>query len=98
MSVVAVIAALVLVLAVTVQGEGLPAGSGPVGLVFPMPEGPLSAQQMEERTSTLPDGTSSTETLVSRVYRDSAGRMRIESGIQGSHGESYGIVELIDPV
>jgi hypothetical protein len=98
MSVVTIIAALIFVLVVSVQGEGLPVRSGPVGLVFPIPDGPLSAQQVDEITSTLPDGTSSTETIVSQIYRDSAGRMRKEWRIQVSHGESYGIVDLIDPV
>jgi hypothetical protein len=69
--------------------------TGPVGLAFP---GPLSAQQVEERTGTLPDGTSSTETLVSQIYRDSAGRMRIEWHIQNTPGGSFRIVDLIDPV
>jgi hypothetical protein len=72
--------------------------TGPVGLVFPIPDGPFSAQQMEERTRTLADGTSNSETLLSQIYRDSAGRIRIEWHIQGSHGESSDVVYLIDPV
>jgi hypothetical protein len=93
-----IIAVLIFVLVASAQGAGGPVDAGPVGLVFPIPDGPLAAQQVEERTGTLPDGTSSDETLVSQIYRDSAGRMRIEWRIQGSNKESSGIVELIDPV
>jgi hypothetical protein len=72
--------------------------SGPVGLVFPAPDAPFSARQVEERTRIAPGGTSSTETLVSQIYRDSAGRMRIEWRFQSPQGDSFAIVELIDPV
>ncbi len=98
MTIFAIIVALIFVVAASAQDAGLPVKARPVGLVFALPGGPLSAQQVEERTSTFPDGTSSTETLVSQIYRDSAGRIRIEWRMQGIHGESFGIVDLIDPV
>jgi hypothetical protein len=73
------------------------AGKGLVGgLVFPDSNGPLSAQQVEERIHTVSNGASTAETLVSQIYRDSVGRMRIEWLIRGSGG-SFGIVYLLDP-
>jgi hypothetical protein len=98
MSTLMLIAALFFVVAASAQSAGLPVRMGPVGLVFPIPGGPLSAEQIEELTSTLPDGTSNTETLLSQVYRDSAGRTRVEWRIQNSERDSAGIVYLIDPV
>ena len=43
---------------------------------------------VEERTTKLPDGTSKTEVLTSKVYRDGAGRMRTETEVIGDSGES----------
>ena len=98
MSVLILIAVLSFVATASAQRGVVPKGTGPVGLVFPLPDAPLSAQQMEERTRTAPDGISSTETVASQIYRDSAGRMRIEWRIQSTSGESSAVVYLIDPV
>lgn len=87
-----------LFVAAAVQGPSAPARSGPVGLVFPIAGAPLSAEQVEERTRTLPDGISTTETVRSQIYRDGAGRMRIESSVRGASGESSPFVYLLDPV
>ncbi len=73
-------------------------GRGPAGLVSPVPGYPLSAQQVEELTRTAPDGTESAETMVSRIYRDTAGRMRVEWSLQGGQGPPLSIAHLIDPV
>jgi hypothetical protein len=72
--------------------------TGPVGLVFPIAGGPFSAEQREERRRMFPGGTSRSETILSQIYRDRAGRVRIELSIHGHDGESAGIVHLIDPV
>jgi hypothetical protein len=52
--------------------------TGPVGLVFPIAGGPFSAEQREERRRMFPGGTSRSETILSQIYRDRAGRVRIE--------------------
>jgi len=67
----------------------------PADLVQPSAGSPLSAQQVEERVRILPDGRSTVDTARSMIYRDSAGRLRIESIPSGS-GESS-TVFLIDP-
>ena len=72
--------------------------TGPVGLVFPVPGAPLSAQQVEERIRTKPDGTVRSQNLVSPIHRDSAGRMRIEWHIEADGDELAEIVILVDPV
>jgi hypothetical protein len=71
--------------------------SGPVGLVLPAGGAPLSAEQVEERTWTAPDGKPVSENLVSKVYRDHAGRMRIEWRVEIS-GEAIRTFYLLDPV
>ena len=98
MSIWITVACLLFVVAASAQGTGDPTRSGPVGLISPVPGGPLSAQQVEERTRSLPDGTSNIEILVSQICRDSSGRTRIEFRAQGARGESGGIVYLLDPV
>jgi hypothetical protein len=97
-SILLTVAALILAVLASAQSVPAPMRAGPVGLVLPVPGGPLSAQQMEERTRTLPDGAPSTETLVSQVYRDNMGRMRVEWRMRGGHGASFRIVNLIVPV
>lgn len=92
---------LVLICAVAASIQAARGGvveSGPVGLVLPVAGAPLSAEQVEERTRTMLDGKSVSEALVSRVYRDRAGRMMIEWRVESSHGESAGIAYLLDPV
>ena len=71
--------------------------TGPVGLVFPVPDYPLSPEQLEERTRTARDGTVTTERVVSQIYRDRAGRMRIEWLGADPRGSPQ-LVDLIDPV
>lgn len=98
MSVLTLIAGFVSVALALGQDQRLPTRAGPVGLVFPIPNNPLSVQQFEERTQILPDGTSTTETLASHIYRDHAGRERIEWSVPGSRGELAAVIYLIDPV
>jgi hypothetical protein len=68
----------------------------PAAMVFPVAGDPLSVEIVEERTTKLPDGTSKTEVLTSKVYRDGAGRMRTEMEVAGANGESTVIVNLIN--
>ena len=70
----------------------------PIGLVLPVKGGPISAEQIEERTQTSPTGELVPEVTTSHVYRDYAGRMRIEMMITMSNGESSPVAHLLDPV
>ena len=72
--------------------------SGPVGLVLPMPDAPFLAEQVEERTRTAPDGALTTNVVANRVYRDSAGRVRIEWSVSPPPAAAHEVVYLIDPV
>jgi hypothetical protein len=82
--------------AVVDQGDWM--DTGPVGLVFPVPGAPLSAQQVEERIRTRPNGSVRSQKMVSPVYRDSAGRMRIEWRVEADGDKLADIVLLIDPI
>jgi hypothetical protein len=66
----------------------------PASLVLPVPGAPLSVEIVEERITKLPDGTSKTQVLTSKVYRDSTGRMRTE--MDAVSGESPIIVHIFD--
>jgi hypothetical protein len=68
----------------------------PVTMVLPVAGAPLSVDIVEERITKLPDGTSKTETLTSKVYRDGAGRMRTETEVVGDSGESTAIVIIFN--
>jgi hypothetical protein len=73
----------------------------PVTMVLPVAGAPLSVDIVEERTTKLrtgkhSDGTSKTEVLTSKVYRDGAGRMRTEMEIVGDSGESTAIVIIFN--
>jgi hypothetical protein len=68
----------------------------PVTMVLPVAGAPLSVEIVEERTTKLSDGTSKTEVLTSKVYRDGAGRMRTEMEVAGENGESGAIVNLMN--
>jgi hypothetical protein len=71
--------------------------AGPVGMVRTVAGGPFSARQVEEREQLLADGTEAKRALTCQVYRDSAGRVRMEFRIEGG-GESAEVVNLFDPV
>jgi hypothetical protein len=68
----------------------------PVTMVLPMAGFPLSVETVEERVTKLPDGTSKTETLTSKVYRDGAARIRTEMEVAGDSGESTVIVIIFN--
>ena len=70
----------------------------PTMAVYPVTSLPLSLEQIEERTRTLPDGRSDTEVIKWTVYRDSAGRIRTETSMPGPSGESYVSAHIVDPV
>jgi hypothetical protein len=68
----------------------------PAAMVFPVAGAPLSVEIVEERTTKLANGTSKTEVLTSKIYRDGAGRMRTETEVAGANGESMVIVSLLN--
>jgi hypothetical protein len=73
----------------------------PVTMVLPVVGFPLSVEIVEERTNKLltdklSDGTSKTEVLTSKVYRDGAGRMRTEMEIVSDSGESATIIQIVN--
>jgi hypothetical protein len=72
--------------------------SGPVLQVSYIAGAPLTAEQVEERIHFTADRTPLTRTVQSKIYRDGAGRIRLEWSIEGPDGASYPIVYLIDPV
>jgi hypothetical protein len=62
-------------------------------LVLPAPGASLSFEQIEEHSRRIEDGTLSVEGRKTKVYRDSSGRLRIESSTHATY-----ITQLIDPV
>jgi hypothetical protein len=83
--------ALALIIAITVAGVAFAQdppskprpGITPAALVLPVPGAPLSAESVEERITKLPDGTSRTEVITSKIYRDATGRVRTEMNLPG---------------
>jgi hypothetical protein len=91
--------ALVLAFGVGLLAQGdEPLKSGPIGLTSPVPNSPFSAQQFEERTRILADGSPSSVTMISGIYRDGAGRLRIEWKRASGFSDGFDSVDLIDPV
>ena len=86
-----------LLIEVLMQSQNSPARNGPRGMVFPVSGAPITLEEVEERTRTLPDGTTETEILKEKIYRDSSGRMRIEETINDPSNPSLVLVCLIDP-
>jgi hypothetical protein len=77
----------------SVQTSEVPIRSGPADLVFPRPGVAISLEQIEERTHKGADGTSKVEVIRSKVYRDSSGRLRIDSQYgSGAVADSYGVI------
>jgi hypothetical protein len=68
--------------------------------VLPCPGIPVSFEQIEEHSRQFVDGPLTIESTVSgRVYRDSAGRLRLESDTRNGHGHRLSFsVSLTDPV
>ncbi len=80
------------------QTQDTTARLGPVDLVLPYSGIPLTLDQTEERTKTLPDGTSAVAVIRSKIFRDSRGRLREESDYLASGKEpSTTQITLIDP-
>ena len=63
-------------------------------MVLPVLGAPLSVEIVEERTTKLPDGTSKTEVLTSKAYRDGGGRSRTEMDMLDPSGESAHVVQI----
>ena len=73
--------------------------SGAALLVLPRPGVPLSFEQIEESSRKFDDGASAVEVRKSKIYRDFAGRLRMEAGIrEGSGHPSTPYTDFIDPV
>jgi hypothetical protein len=76
----------------------MPAGSSSLSggsLVGMLRDAPVTVEQVEERASKLPNGSSRTEIVESKIYRDYAGRFRIETKAPAPLSET---VLLADPV
>jgi hypothetical protein len=85
----------VVFIAVLASAQTVPATSGAALFVLPRPGVPISLEQIEELSR---NGAASAETK-SQVYRDSAGRLRIEVEIRDGSGRSSArYADLIDPV
>ena len=79
------------------QSQNSPARNGLRGMVFPVSGAPITLEEVEERTRTLPDGTTDTEILREKIYRNSSGRLRMEETIGDPSNKSLVLVYLIDP-
>lgn len=77
-------AALCICLTALAQNQPAPQARTPATLVLPVPGAPLSAETVEEHVIKLPDGTSKTEVLTNKVFRDIEGRVRTENEIEGA--------------
>jgi hypothetical protein len=72
--------------------------SSAADLVLPLSGVPLSLDQVEERKHKFDGGTSVVEVIRSKVYRDSLGRLRIDSESQRGSGQSFTtLATIIDP-
>jgi hypothetical protein len=82
------------------QSGQTPAISSAQLLVLPRPGIPISFEQVEEHSRKLGDGTSTVEfTVTGKTYRDSAGRLRIQSEtLDGSGHTLASSISLTDPV
>jgi hypothetical protein len=67
-------------------------------LVVGLAGSPLSLDQVEERTIRLPSGDSQTMMQQSKIYRDAAGRMRIESQFSDPSGKQVTMIRIQDPI
>jgi hypothetical protein len=73
------------------------AKSSPPTMVMPITGVPLSVETIGEHITKNPDGTSITGIGKTRVYRDAAGRMRLEMEFPDPSGEPL-MIQLADPV
>jgi hypothetical protein len=70
-----------------------PGNSTASTLVLSVPGAALSFEQIDEHSRKLEDGSFAAETRKSKIYRDSSGRLRIESSTPATY-----IIQLIDPI
>lgn len=96
-----VLTILPLLIAVTTMAQ-TPKGSRPINaddndLAVALAGFPLSLEQVEERTIKLPGGDSQTKIRQSTIYRDAAGRMRIESQFS-ELGKQVTLIQIRDPI
>jgi outer membrane lipoprotein-sorting protein len=79
-------------------GRGGPGGG--MGGLFekPVSGAPFSATVTDSRQETLADGNQIQETHAATVYRDSEGRVRVESSNKTPSGETRTMITISDPV
>lgn len=68
-----------------------------ITLVEPIPAVPLYAEQSEERILLFRDVRQRTDTRTTRIFRDSAGRIRLEVVQGGEYVQSPMVVTIVDP-
>lgn len=69
-----------------------------ITLVLPKEGAPLSAEQSEERILLSVDGVKDRKLTSTKVFRDSAGRLRMEIVLENEDSESTPFVSLLDPI
>jgi len=82
------------------QSNPVPGRSGSQLLVLPRPGIPISFEQIEKHSSKKGDGSPAADyTNTGKTYRDSAGRLRIESKTHDDAGHvSDSYILLVDPI
>lgn len=77
-----------------------PTNSGAQLLALPRPGVPVTFEQIEERSDKAPERAAiTTSSVTSKTYRDSFGRLRMDSESRDSHGRiSASYIQLFDPV
>ncbi len=79
------------------QAQKPPEGITRAILVLPALGSPLSAEVTEERITKLPDGTSKTDVITSKAYRDGSARLRTDMDLASPSGEPAIIFILNSP-
>jgi hypothetical protein len=78
-------------------GGGPQTHSSPADLVLPRSGSPITLEQIEERSHKLESGSIAIETIKSKIYRDSTGRLRIEWESRYAEDPPSTQTVLIDP-
>jgi hypothetical protein len=70
----------------------------PLEMVISIRGVPLIAEQTEQRTGTLDDGASAVGIVKGKVFRDMAGRFRIDAELISQSGQSVSVTKIFDPI
>ena len=89
-----IVAARMLVLAAPAQTVK----PNPPTIVLPMPGAPLSVEAIVDYVTDYPDGTSTSAMTNTKIYRDAAGRMRVEMELLDNSGDPFRAILLFDRV